>query len=182
MAPTCRSPSTSSRQSLPTTPSREPGTRSSCGRDSCREGPGHRSRGDADHCSIGRQVLRVVWAQVTRPGTTPWGTPSGESVDPNKEERMLLAAAIERAKCRRVIFICGYSFSINHVFRGAIDRLKTRVCRPAKILKSGTTLAVRPRGTVGDARQVPIVIGTNDRDFVPSNSSTAPIQRAVLRK
>src|SRR5271167_3185632 len=64
------------------------------------------------------------WAQVTRPGTTPRGTPSGESVDPNKEERMLLAAAIERAKCRRVIFICGYSFSINHVSRGAIERLE----------------------------------------------------------
>src|SRR5580692_2672138 len=68
------------------------------------------------------------WAQVTRPGTTPRGTPSGESVDPNKEERMLLAAAIERAKCRRVVFICGYSFSINHVFGGAIERLELRVC------------------------------------------------------
>jgi len=32
-------------------------------------------------------------------------------------------------------------------------------------------------GAVGDARRVPIVIGTNDRDFGPSNSSTAPIQR-----
>src|SRR5271156_869252 len=68
------------------------------------------------------------WAQVTRPGTTPRGTPSGESVDPNKEGRMLLAAAIESAKCRRVIFICGYSFSINHVFRRATERLETRVC------------------------------------------------------
>src|SRR5260370_248965 len=44
-------------------------------------------------------------AQVTRPGTTPRGTPSGESVGSNKEERMLLAAAIERANCRRVISI-----------------------------------------------------------------------------
>jgi hypothetical protein len=44
-------------------------------------------------------------AQVTRPGTTPRGTPSGESVLPNNEEPMLLAAAIERANCRRVISI-----------------------------------------------------------------------------
>src|SRR5580704_1950342 len=44
-------------------------------------------------------------AQVTRPETTPRGTPSGESVAPNKEELMLLAAAIERANCRRVISI-----------------------------------------------------------------------------
>jgi len=34
-----------------------------------------------------------------------------------------------------------------------------------------------PTRAVGDARQVPIVIGTNDRDLVPLNSSTAPIQR-----
>src|ERR1700753_3771326 len=49
------------------------------------------------------------WAQVTRPGTTPRGTPSGESVGSNKEEPMLLAAAIERANCRRVISILSYS-------------------------------------------------------------------------
>src|ERR1700724_367615 len=48
-------------------------------------------------------------AHVTRPGTTPRGTPSGESVGSNKEEPMLLAAAIERANCRRVISIFGYS-------------------------------------------------------------------------
>jgi hypothetical protein len=64
------------------------------------------------------------WAQVTRPGTMPRGTPSGESVDQNEEERMLLAAAIERVKCRRVIFICGYSYSMNHVFSGAIEPLE----------------------------------------------------------
>src|ERR1700735_3066153 len=113
------------------------------------------------------------WAQVTRPGTTPRGTPSGESVDPNKEERMLLAAAIERAKCRRVIFICGYSFSINHVFRDAIEGLETRVCLSLREDLSGTTMVVRPRGAVGDARQVPIVISTNDSHLVPSNSATA---------
>src|SRR5579863_3033689 len=45
-------------------------------------------------------------AQVTRPGTTPRGTPSGESVAPNREGPKLLAAAIERANCRRVISIC----------------------------------------------------------------------------
>src|SRR5271170_7012128 len=44
-------------------------------------------------------------AQVTRPGTTPRGTPIGESVGSNKEARMLVAAAIERANCRRVISI-----------------------------------------------------------------------------
>jgi hypothetical protein len=43
--------------------------------------------------------------QVTRPGTTPRGIPSGESVGSNKEEGMLVAAAIERANCRRVISI-----------------------------------------------------------------------------
>lgn len=42
-------------------------------------------------------------AQVTRPGTTPRGTPIGESVDANKEERMQVAEGIERANCRRVI-------------------------------------------------------------------------------
>src|ERR1700756_3107950 len=46
-------------------------------------------------------------AQVTRPGTTPRGTPRGESGS-NKEEPMLLAAAIERANCRRVISILSY--------------------------------------------------------------------------
>src|SRR6202041_3419981 len=39
-------------------------------------------------------------AQVTRPGTTPRGTPNGESVGSNREEPMVLAAAIERANCR----------------------------------------------------------------------------------
>src|SRR5271168_1515267 len=48
-------------------------------------------------------------AQVTRPGTTPRGTPSGESVGSNKEEPILLAAAIERANWRRVISILYYS-------------------------------------------------------------------------
>src|ERR1700677_2558657 len=46
-------------------------------------------------------------AQVTRPGTTPRGTPSGASVGSNREERMLLAAAIDMANCRRVISIFG---------------------------------------------------------------------------
>jgi len=41
----------------------------------------------------------------------------------------------------------------------------------------GTTMAVRLRGAVGMRGKVPIVIGTNDRHLVPSNSSTAPIQR-----
>src|ERR1700733_2493194 len=48
-------------------------------------------------------------AQVTRPGTTPRGTPNGESVGSNREEPMVLAAAIERANCRRVISILSYS-------------------------------------------------------------------------
>src|ERR1700724_3259912 len=46
-------------------------------------------------------------AQVTRPGMIPRGTPSGESLGWSKEERMLVAAAIERANCRRVISIRG---------------------------------------------------------------------------
>lgn len=41
-------------------------------------------------------------AQVTRPETTPRGTPSGKSGS-NQEEPMLLAAGIERANSRRVI-------------------------------------------------------------------------------
>src|SRR5579863_3509075 len=47
-------------------------------------------------------------AQVTRPGTTPRGTPNGE-VGSSKEGRRALAAAIERANCRRVISILTYS-------------------------------------------------------------------------
>jgi hypothetical protein len=53
---------------------------------------------------------------VTRPGTTPRGIPSGESVGSNKEERMLVAAAIERANCRRVISILISPPSMTHVF------------------------------------------------------------------
>src|SRR5579864_2087832 len=41
--------------------------------------------------------------QVTRPGTTPRGTPTGESVGSKREERNVVAAAIDRANCRRVI-------------------------------------------------------------------------------
>src|ERR1700728_4845978 len=41
-------------------------------------------------------------AQVTRPGTTPRGTPNGERGS-NKEGRRLAAAAIDRANCLRVI-------------------------------------------------------------------------------
>src|ERR1700756_1176732 len=44
-------------------------------------------------------------AQVTRPGTTPRGTPIGESLSSNNEEWRLAAAATERANCRRVISI-----------------------------------------------------------------------------
>src|SRR5258705_2099457 len=43
-------------------------------------------------------------AQVTRPGITPRGTPIGEG-GPNKRGRRQLAAAIDRANCRRVISI-----------------------------------------------------------------------------
>src|ERR1700724_635336 len=43
-------------------------------------------------------------AQVTRPGTTPRGTPNGES-GANKDGRRQLAAARDRANCRRVISI-----------------------------------------------------------------------------
>src|SRR5579872_1831652 len=42
-------------------------------------------------------------AQVTLPGTTPRGTPTGESVGSKREERKVVAAAIDRANCRRVI-------------------------------------------------------------------------------
>src|ERR1700722_1985583 len=56
-------------------------------------------------------------AQVTLPGTTPRGIPKGESVGSNREERMLLAAAIDKANCRRVISILGCSSSRNNVFR-----------------------------------------------------------------
>src|SRR6201994_4159290 len=48
-------------------------------------------------------------AQVTRPGTTPRGIPSGDSVDANSEERNVVAAARDRANFRRVILILSYS-------------------------------------------------------------------------
>src|SRR5579864_1380652 len=40
---------------------------------------------------------------VTLPGTTPRETPTGESVGSKREERKVVAAAIDRANCRRVI-------------------------------------------------------------------------------
>src|SRR5437870_1182695 len=42
-------------------------------------------------------------AQVTLRGTTPRGTPTGESVGSKREEGKVVAAAIDRANCRRVI-------------------------------------------------------------------------------
>src|SRR6267378_8555369 len=52
-------------------------------------------------------------AQVTRPGTTPRGTPNGERGS-NKEDRRKLAAARDTANCRRVISIltCSYTRKI----------------------------------------------------------------------
>src|SRR5579862_6382345 len=44
-------------------------------------------------------------AHVTLPGTTPRGTPTGESVGSKREERRVVAAAMDRANCRRVIAI-----------------------------------------------------------------------------
>src|SRR6202041_2815128 len=64
----------------------------------------------AHHEPVPSQVTAAgSCAQVTRPGTTPRGTPIGESVGSNKEEPMLLAAAIERANSRRVITMLSYS-------------------------------------------------------------------------
>src|ERR1700757_1696362 len=45
----------------------------------------------------------ALCAHVTLPGTTPRGTPTGESVGSKREERNVVAAAIDRANCRRVI-------------------------------------------------------------------------------
>src|SRR5690348_763975 len=42
-------------------------------------------------------------AHVTLPGTTPRGTPTGESAGSKREERKVVAAATDRANCRRVI-------------------------------------------------------------------------------
>src|SRR5579864_3394688 len=42
-------------------------------------------------------------AHVTLPGTTPRGIPTGVSVGSKREERKVVAAAIDRANCRRVI-------------------------------------------------------------------------------
>src|SRR5271170_2866195 len=58
-------------------------------------------------------------AHVTRPGTTPRGTPSGESWGSKRDDRMPLAAAIERANCRRVISILSYS-SVYESYAGAL--------------------------------------------------------------
>src|ERR1700723_2324374 len=48
-------------------------------------------------------------AQVTRPGTTPRGMPTGESVNANSEEGNGVAAARDRVNCRRVMSISSYS-------------------------------------------------------------------------
>src|SRR5579863_883741 len=64
----------------------------------------------AHHEPVPSQVTAAgSCAQVTRPGTTPRGTPSGESGEANSEEGSVLAAATDRANCRRVISIESYS-------------------------------------------------------------------------
>ena len=72
------------------------------------------------------------WAQVTRPGTMPRGTPGGESVDPNEEERMLLAAAIEKGE----MLARHLHLWLLLIYKSCVPwrTLETRVCRPyAKI-------------------------------------------------
>src|SRR6266404_2061637 len=69
-------------------------------------------------------------AQVTRPGTTPRGTPIGEG-GPNKRGRRQLAAAIDRANCRRVISIFNLllyakGFRFGGSFAQKLQRLFTR--------------------------------------------------------
>src|SRR5467141_4057345 len=62
-------------------------------------------RASVHHEPVPSQVTAAgSCAQVTRPGTTPRGTPNGESGS-NKEDRRLAAAARDRANCRRVISI-----------------------------------------------------------------------------
>src|SRR5580700_7425879 len=55
---------------------------------------------------------------VTRPGTTPRGTPNGERGS-DKEGRSVAAAAIDSANCRRVIsiLICSSRHRILHPWR-----------------------------------------------------------------
>jgi hypothetical protein len=66
------------------------------------------------------------WAQVTRPGTTPRGTPSGENVDPNEHA----AGSCNRKGEMSMRHLHSWLLLLykNHVFRG--ERLETRVCRP----------------------------------------------------
>src|ERR1700744_162836 len=48
-------------------------------------------------------------AQVTRPGTSPRGMPTGESVDANSEEGNVVAAARDKVNSRRFISMLSYS-------------------------------------------------------------------------
>src|ERR1700681_3384712 len=69
-------------------------------------------------------------AQVTRPGTTPRGTPNGEGGS-NKRGRRQLAAAIDRANCRRVISILTCS-SMHKIlrFRGSFCLKAQKLLQP----------------------------------------------------
>src|ERR1700731_4419865 len=83
-------------------------------------------------------------AQVTRPGMMPRGTPNGESVGSNKEERMLVAAAIERANCRRVISIRGSLGNKSRASSAVEDGFSMFALTGGR--KRGTPMTERPRG------------------------------------
>src|SRR5579863_588896 len=98
-------------------------------------------------------------AQVTRPGTMPRGTPNGD-VGSNKEEGRLLAAAMDRANCRRVISMV-VDFSVYRAsaatapvkdLRGAV--ISSLNAHPENILKQHAdsfevhaSTTIRKRGT-----------------------------------
>src|ERR1700746_3032115 len=67
-------------------------------------------------------------AQVTRPGTTPRGIPSGDSVDANSEERNVVAAARDRANFRRVIPMLSYSSELE-LLPGSVSLRGRRLVR-----------------------------------------------------
>src|ERR1700740_1784029 len=110
-------------------------------------------------------------AQVTRPGTTPRGTPTGESVGSNKEEPILLAAAIERANCRRVISILATPPSMNHCSVCASEKWGTHAhgsAPPSPEKQLGSNVI----GTMDSVSRIhqPLPFGACDSQMIRSES------------
>ena len=108
-------------------------------------------------------------AQVTRPGTTPRGIPSGDSVDANSEERNVVAAARDRANFRRVIPMLSYSSELELL--------------PGSVSLRGQTAGAPHRKARRNPHLEPIRLGRNGQGrllsrfiwiALPAESSRAP--------